>query len=183
MSEKTKEQVTFQDLHYTRSFRETFISSLSAPITSVVICSPFFDRLPNPFKDVLGFCFFLKRRGTERIQIITRPPGSNPQAMSLEVAKALAAEDVEIYIRSSPYLHAKVYHIEYARGYFRTFVGSANFTIGGLERNHEVVAEMFGTGVASPCHREIERMQSTFGALTFAAWIAQGQPIAMGEDI
>jgi phosphatidylserine/phosphatidylglycerophosphate/cardiolipin synthase-like enzyme len=167
--------LSFQDLHHTRSFRNSFISALSDPIESIVICSPFFDGLPEPFKDIFGFCAFMQRRGTEKIQIITRPPGCDRQAMTLETAKSLAAHDVEIFIRKSPYLHAKMYHFEYMRGNFRSFVGSANFTLGGFERNYEIVAEMHGAGKASPCHREIAQMQST-GAVTFQAWIQQGQP-------
>lgn len=100
--------------------------------------------------------------------------------MSREVARRLSEQGVEIFIRTSPYLHAKLYHLEYSKGYFRTFVGSANFTIGGLERNHELMAEMEGVGDASACHREIERMQLNQGAVPYAAWVHNGQP--QGEE-
>jgi phosphatidylserine/phosphatidylglycerophosphate/cardiolipin synthase-like enzyme len=102
--------------------------------------------------------------------------------MKLDVAKVLAAQGVELLIRSQPYHHAKMYHLEYTRGYFRSFVGSANFTMGGLERNYELVAEMQGVGNASPCHREIQRMQATGGTLSYHAWIAKGQPEGQKEQ-
>lgn len=167
--------ISFHELHYTRSFREKFFGSLSEPIARITICSPFFDQLPKPFNDVIGFCSFMQRRGTEIIQIITRPPDEDRQAMSLDTAKILAAQGVTLVIRSDPYLHAKMYHFEYARGYFRTFVGSANFTLGGLDRNHEIVAEVLGTGDGTACHREIARMTSR-GAQSFHAWVARNRP-------
>ncbi|MER9203062.1 phospholipase D-like domain-containing protein [Mesorhizobium sp. M0933] len=149
---------------------------MSDDIAHMVVCSPFFDKLPAPFNDLLGFCSFLNRRGTDSINIITRPPGADPQAMKLDVARRLAAQGVRIFIRASPYLHAKVYHFEYRKGYYRTFIGSSNFTVGGFERNHEVVSEVEGVGVGSACHREIARMEELGGAQTFEAWIVNGQP-------
>lgn len=177
-------RVTFQEVYYTREFKKRFISSLSeGQIKNAVICSPYFDRLPKPFDDILGFCFFLRKRGAERIQVITRPPGDDKQAMTVDMAHRLAAEDVEIFIRTTPYLHAKLYHFEYERGNFRSFVGSANFTIGGFERNHELVTEIEGVGESSPCHREILRLQAVGGAMTFTAWVAKGRPAGKREEL
>jgi phosphatidylserine/phosphatidylglycerophosphate/cardiolipin synthase-like enzyme len=169
-------RITFQELYYTRTFRNRFISALSDPISSITICSPFFDRLPSPFQNVGQFCRFMQKRGTEKIQIVTRPPGCDKQAMAKDVAKDLNSLGVELFIRPKPYHHAKMYHFEYLKGYFRCFVGSANFTLGGFERNYEIVAEMEGVGEASPCHRELKRMQETGGTLTYQAWVARGQP-------
>jgi phosphatidylserine/phosphatidylglycerophosphate/cardiolipin synthase-like enzyme len=169
------------EVHYTKSFRRKFISSLSEPIDRVVICSPYFDQLPAPFSTVFDFCISLRRRGVESIQIITRPPGADKTALPVELAQKLAAEDVEIFIRTSPYLHAKLYHFEYSKGYFRSFVGSSNFTKGGFERNTELMTEMEGVGDRSPCHREIARLRD-MGALTWAAWIARGRPSGEAES-
>ncbi|WP_369059054.1 phospholipase D family protein [Caulobacter sp. 73W] len=172
----TQGRIVFQELHHTRSFKGQFVAALTEPISSVTICSPFFDHLPAPFKDVIGFCNFMQKRGAQKIQIITRPPGSDRQAMTLEVAKILAAQGVEIFIRANPYLHAKMYHFEYERGHFRSFVGSANFTLGGFERNQELVAEMQGVGDDTACHRELDRMRSMNGAMPFNTWLANGTP-------
>ena len=70
----------------------------------------------------------------------------------------LEAQGVEIYIRDNPYLHAKLYHFDYNQGYFRSFVGSSNFTTGGFKTNYELVAEIEGVGTNSPFHVEIDRM-------------------------
>lgn len=175
MVEKKKSKITIQEVHYTRSFRERFITSLSEVIDSVTICSPYFGELPPPFNTVFDFCIGLKRRGVDKIQIITRPPGADKTALPLELAQRLAADDIEIFIRCRPYLHAKLYHFEYAKGYFRSFVGSSNFTKGGFERNTELMTEMEGIGDSSPCHREIARLRD-MGALPYAAWLARGLP-------
>ena len=136
MPAKKKSKITFQEVHFTRSFRHKFITSLSEVIDSVVICSPYFGKLPAPFNTVFDFCIDLKKRGVENIQIITRPPGSDHTAIPLELAKRLAAEDVEIFVRCNPYLHAKMYHFEYNKGYFRSFIGSSNFTKGGFRKKY-----------------------------------------------
>jgi phosphatidylserine/phosphatidylglycerophosphate/cardiolipin synthase-like enzyme len=178
----TRGQVVFNDLFHTRDFRRQFISSFSEPIESIIICSPFFDGLPPPFKDVIEFCAFMQRRGTEDIQIVTRPPGAH-QAMSLTTAKQLSGMGVKLFIRSTPFYHVKMYHIEYTRGYFKTFVGSANFTMGGFDRNSELVAELQGSGNATACHREIARMRDSGGALSYGAWAGKGQPQGDKETV
>jgi phosphatidylserine/phosphatidylglycerophosphate/cardiolipin synthase-like enzyme len=95
------------------------------------------------------------------------------------MAKQLALEGVEIFIRATPYLHAKFYHFDYMRGFYRSFVGSSNFTIGGFERNYELVAELEGVGTRSPSHREIARMGDQ-GAMPYNVWVSHALP--KGEE-
>ncbi|WP_193371143.1 phospholipase D family protein [Pelagibius marinus] len=182
MEETKRNRITYQDVHYTRSFYQRFISSLSEPIDSLVICSPYFDQLPSPFDNVLDFCIDQFRRGAKNIQIITRPPGKDSNALSVDIAKRLAAEGVEIFIRTQPYLHAKLYHFDYSRGFFRSFIGSSNFTIGGLKRNYELVAELEGVGGSSPSHREIARMRDR-GAMPYNVWVSHELPEGQEETL
>ena len=172
---RTTARVSFKEIHYTRSFQRQFRSSLSEPIDRIVICSPYFGGLPAPFDDVLQFCLTQKRRGVDDVQIITRPPGADKTALSPEIARELTHQGISLFVRVSPYLHAKFYHFDYMRGYFRSFVGSSNFTLGGFSRNYELVAEVEGVGVESPCHREIARMRDK-GALPYEAWLGRGCP-------
>ena len=79
-------------------------------------------------------------------------------------------------IRATPALHAKMYHIQYKTGNFRSFVGSANFTIGGLQRNHELVAELEGVGDVSPCDREIASLLVGNGSMSFPVWVQRHLP-------
>jgi phosphatidylserine/phosphatidylglycerophosphate/cardiolipin synthase-like enzyme len=173
--ERTKWSVTFQEIYTTRRFFNRFLSSLTDEIDTLTICSPFFNKLPGPFPDVVQFCRFLQKRGDASIGIITRPPGADKSSMTVDVAKTLDGMGVELFIRPSPYLHAKFYHFEYSKGYFRSFIGSANFTLGGLQKNHEVVAELEGVGEASPCQRELAVMKGP-GALSFPLWNLHNRP-------
>lgn len=157
MSQPSKNFVRFNEVHYTKNFRDCFISSLSHEIDKIIICSPYFGKLPPPFTTLLEFCQRQLQRGTENIQIITGPLNAN-NGLSEETAVDLEQEGVNVFIRENPFLHAKLYHFEYSRGYFRSFVGSANFTKGGFSRNQELVAELIGNGTRTPIHREIARL-------------------------
>lgn len=180
VAEKRKARVTFQNVHGTKKFRARLIESLSEEIASITICSPYFGGLPQPFTNVLGFCTFLKRRSEPEITIITRPPSIDQSAITLEIARLLDLDGVKLLIRSDPYLHAKLYHIRYAKGHFRAFVGSANFTRGGLERNDELMAELEGVGDTTPCDREVARLIGP-GALSLQAWAAKTKTTIHGE--
>lgn len=180
MEEQRKSRVTFQDVLGTRKFRSRLIGSLSEEIASIAICSPYFGLLPQPFSNVLGFCTFLKRRSEPEITIITRPPSIDQSALTLEIARLLDLDGVKLLIRSDPYLHAKFYHIRYVKGHFRSFVGSANFTRGGLEKNDELMAELEGVGNNTPCDREVARLIGP-GALSLQAWAAKTKTSINGE--
>ena len=173
---KHKENITLKNIHFTREFYRRFLISLSEPISEIVICSPYFGKLPKPFDNIVSFCSLQITRGVDVIRVITGPPGADKTAMSIEAAKILAVKGVEIFIRTSPYLHAKLYHIEYRKGYFRSFIGSSNFTLGGLKLNYELVTEMEGVGDNSPCHREIQRLLNTSGSVSYNAWIKNDLP-------
>ena len=175
-----RRSITLKGVLYTKEFYRRFLHSLSEPIEQIVICSPYFDSLPKPFRDVVHFCEFQKQKGVDCIRVITRPPGKSRSSLTIDAAKRLAINDVELYVFMNPYLHAKLYHLEYRRGYFRSFIGSSNFTLGGFRRNHELVTEMEGVGDSSPCHREIERMLRSGGTMSYKAWLANEMP--SGEE-
>lgn len=177
-SGRTRRRPSFRDVYFTKDFYRRLLISLSEPIRELVICTPYVGRLPKPWSDIYSFCLFQKRRGVDVIRLITRAPGTDREALTVETARQLAAAGVELAIRTTPFLHAKLYHLEYRQGYFRTFIGSANFTIGGLRRNHELVAELEGVGDESPFHREIQRLLQGGGALTYHAWMSRQMPIS-----
>ena len=183
MSIQSRDRLTFEDLYFTREFYRRFLSSLSDPIREIVICSPYFGQLPAPFMDVRQFCAQQQRRGVASIRIITRPPGKESTSLPISVAKDLVTSGVEVFVYTSPYLHAKLYHFEYRKGYFRSFVGSSNFSIGGFRNNHELVAEMEGVGRNSPSHREIERMLNSNGTVKYEAWVANSMPSGKEQEL
>lgn len=145
-----------------------------------MICSPAFDALPKPFDNIIGFWRFTQQRGVEKVVIITRPPGSHFAAISQDTAKYLDGQGVDIVIRADPTLNANVYHLDFKKGWFRSFVGSATFTLGGLEANQEIVAEVEGVGTLAPCQREIARLVSDSDAISFPKWVQRNQAATLG---
>lgn len=170
MSKPNKRFLRFNKVHYTRSFRECFFDSLNQEIEKMIICSPYFGNLPPPFKNLLEFCKTQIQRGTKNIQIITGPLNSNNNRLSEKTAIELELEGVNVFIREKPYLHAKLYHFEYSRGYFRSFVGSSNFSNGGFKNNYELVAELIGSGTKTPIQKEIDRLFDSQATLPFKYW-------------
>ena len=168
--------VVFQNVYVAKDFYRRLLVSLSEPIRELVICTPYIGSLPKPWRDIVGFCLFQQKRGVDTLRLITRAPGADTEALPVATARLLAAAGVDIAIRTSPFLHAKLYHLEYRKGYFRTFIGSSNFTLGGLQRNDELVAELEGVGNASPFHREIQRLLYGGGTLSYQGWMSRQMP-------
>lgn len=173
-------KITSHEVYATDKFYSRFLSSFSEGVKRVVICSPAFDTLPKPFNDVIAFCHFLQQREVEKVVIITRPPGCDGAAMPQDTARLLDGQGVDIVIRTNPKLNAKIYHLEFKKGWFRSFVGSADFTLEGLKKNQEIVSEMEGFGTLAPCQREIARLLSDSDAMSFPIWIHRRQT-ARGE--
>ena len=65
--------IRISDVHMTKKFRASFVSSFSEEISSLTICSPYFNKLPAPFENVIEFCRFVQTRNDATIQIITDP--------------------------------------------------------------------------------------------------------------
>lgn len=168
-------KITSHEVYATNKFYSRFLSSFSEGVERVVICSPAFDTLPEPFNNVVGFCRFLQQRDVEKVVIITRPPGCDAAALPQETARFLDSQGIDIVIRATPELNAKLYHLEFKRGWFRSFVGSADFTFSGLKTNQEVVAEVEGVGTLAPCQREIAKLVSDNDAMSFPIWIHRNQ--------
>jgi len=173
-------KILSHEVYATPLFFRRFLSSFSEEVKRVVICSPAFDTLPAPFNNVIGFCNFLQQREVDKIVIITRPPGSGNAALPQETAKLLDSRGIDVVIREKPTFNSKLYHLDFHKGWFRSFIGSASFTNEGLQENQEVMAEVEGVGVSSPCYREIERLLSDKGAISLPMWInrqASGQGV------
>lgn len=169
------------DVHVTKNYKRSFLDAISAGPTRIFLCSPFIGSLPiREYPTVFKFCRFLLRRGVQEIELITRRPGADADHITGDEAKHLASEGVDLKFRLKPHLHAKVYYFEYRFGNFTAFIGSSNFTKGGFDRNHEVMAEINGTGKHTSCHREMERLRGQ-GTLTYKSWLRQEQPMEDNE--
>lgn len=74
------------------------------------------------------------------MEIITGIPDAGNGSLSKKHADLIVDYGVELLIHTKPILHAKMYQFTFPEGDRAAFVGSANFSIGGFERNHEIVA-------------------------------------------
>lgn len=154
----------------TRKFRKAFLGSLSRNIKSLLIVSPFVTAIPG-FDSPSGFFQRLIARLPDvAVRLITRPPRNNQQGiLTWPEAERIHTLGVELFVRSSPPLHSKLYYITYEQGDSTSFVGSANFTLGGLEKNDETMA-LWRVGSSN---REIERELARLvgpGTFTFLQW-------------
>lgn len=121
----------------TRQFKQEFENCLRLNPDEVKIVVPYFGT--TPFGDIIRFAYNLMRRG-RKLHLITRPPGTRNNDISLDQAQLLARMNVNLRICHQPFLHAKIYQFCFPRGVCRGFVGSANFSKGGFESNYEMVA-------------------------------------------
>lgn len=157
----------------TRAFRREFLGSLSRDVTLLSIVSPFITTLRG-FESPFRFFHILQSRlpGIS-LQLVTRPPDDGaPQVLSWVEGEQIDRLGVELLIRSSPLLHSKVYYIKYREGDSSSFVGSANFTRGGFERNDETMAFWRRGEDNFEVEKEISRLTGP-GSFTFLQWKAR----------
>ena len=112
------------------------------------ICVPYIGNIPG-FKNIFHLAIYFAKQGGERFTVVTGPPGKERGSLPIGMADAISKLDVvELRVRPSPFLHAKIYHLRFRDGRSVGYIGSANFTKGGLERNDEVMGEMIETSEA-----------------------------------
>ena len=96
-------------------------------------------------------------------------PDRHPHARTLLVHEADAISGMEGFtLQILPNLHSKVYQFVFPNGDRAAFVGSANLTMGGLERNIESVAFFCEKEDNDAVAAEIERI--AIGAHIYPAW-------------
>ncbi len=124
---------------------------------------------------VLEFAKFVISRGTERLEIVTCPPladdhkQDSPNVITRNEAELISAEGVSLKIRETN-LHAKLYYFEFDDPKrYAAFIGSANFTMGGFERNDETMVRIEHPDHHSEVLREVTRL-STFGSFPYHIW-------------
>lgn len=125
------------EILHTRIFRERFMSCLSRQPLSLQVAVPYIGKIPS-FASIVDLCRFLLSRGCQKFQLVTRPPNSESGTINLNDANLIVALGVDLMVRSK--LHSKVYQFTFAEGDRAAFIGSANLTSGGFERNDETMA-------------------------------------------
>lgn len=79
----------------------------------------------------------------------------------------ITAQGAEVMIRTK--LHSKVYQFTFSQGDRAAFVGSANLTTGGFERNDETVAFFRGKDDNDAVANELERLEG-LGTYELGHW-------------
>lgn len=144
------------------------MQALQRAPSELIIVSPFISRIPG-FKPISNFARFVLSRNNSRLIIVTRPPVSGSETLTLEEASILENMGVDLYIRPKPVLHSKVYMFRFSDGSFRAFIGSANFTLGGFDRNEETIAFFHDPIYKKEIDREISRL-TDIGTLPLRLW-------------
>lgn len=145
-------------IFHTRQFKDNFLRCLSRYPCELNIVVPFVGKV-YPWKDVGDFASFLIRREC-RFSLLTRPPESDTATLSWQDAEYLARQGVDLAFRTQPKLHSKIYRFIFREGDRAAFVGSANFTGGGLYNNDETVAFFREKEDNDAVEREINRLAS-----------------------
>lgn len=135
--------------------------------------SPFLGSLPD-FSSVVEFARFFLRNDDSSFTLVTRPPRKRPEMGTERVldeaqAQALVTLGVDLRIRKGPPLHSKIYRFQLLGGAQVSFVGSANFTIGGFRNNDETVVFLASPPENTQVNREVARLVGP-GAFPYTEW-------------
>ena len=161
-----------RQLMRTRSFRRRLYGHLQGAPVDLSICVPYIGRIPG-FRNIYHLAIYFAKQGGERFTVVTGPPGKEGGSLAPNMAEAISKLDVvDLRVRTSPFLHAKIYHLRFRDGRSVGYIGSANLTKGGLEGNDEVMGEMIEA-------RETDAILSCFrqftgpGSLPYHLWRLQ----------
>jgi phosphatidylserine/phosphatidylglycerophosphate/cardiolipin synthase-like enzyme len=145
---------------------------LSRHPTRLRIVSPFLGRIPG-FGKLADFSRHILREEGRELQIVTLPPKEESNARISRIgAEALVNLGVDLQIRKNPPLHSKVYQFTYDDGSKESFLGSANFTKGGFERNDETVAYFTDKDGNRKVESERNRLSGS-GAVPLNLWLIE----------
>ena len=158
-------------IHSTRKFRTDFLGCISRRPLHLRICSAFVGELPG-FGTLVNFARSLLIDEDVSFSLVTRPPSATDNGCISEFeAIGLLALGVNLYYRKHPTLHSKVYQFDFREGDRASFVGSANFTKGGLDLNDETVAAFRSKAENDLVKQELDRLFS-YGAYPHHQWVA-----------
>jgi len=154
----------------TRKFKQQFMTCLQRHPVSLRIATPYIGRIPA-FGDIVKFSYFFLREEGITFQLITCPPTTTETSQYISVANAeiIVKLGVDLIIHINPNLHSKVYQFSFNENYKVSFVGSANFSIGGFEKNAETVAMFLDPEINVRVEAELNRL-AFYGSAGFAKW-------------
>ena len=113
------------------------MNCLSRRPVSLRVAAPYVGKIPG-FGSIVALAQSIMHSGCKKFQLITAPPESEAGSIRLSEAELISQMGVDVMILNR--LHSKIYQFGFPEGDQAAFVGSANFTAGGFERNYETVA-------------------------------------------
>lgn len=151
---------------HTREFREEFYRCMSRNPDRLRMAVPYITGIPG-WEKPSQFSLHVAGNGCE-LSIVTGEPGGSGGVLSKEQADLMLAHGVNLRIRTSPFLHAKIYQFVFPMGHRVAFVGSANFTMGGFTKNDEIVAFFSKKSDNDGVARQFERLEA--GGIDYHHW-------------
>ena len=167
-------------IEQTRVFCKFFSSALQRKCKLTLI-SPYVTDF-GPWTSIIQFANFFISRQDRPFTLITRPPSDSNGRLNPNDAVRLSTLGIDLKFRSKPPLHSKVYLFEYDDGDYTAFIGSANLTRGGFERNDETVAKIRTSSERSSIVSEIERLNGK-GAFPFEYWVTRSKRTIYNGEI
>lgn len=156
-------------------FRKRLYANLQRGPTDLTVCVPYIGQIPG-FRNIFQLATYFERQGGKNLIVITGPPAKTADQairqgrLSRQVAGLLAGLDfVELYVRSSPFLHAKLYHLRFPTGQGIGYIGSSNLTKGGLQDNDEVMGEIVNPAEERKVLAQLRQLAG-HGAVAYHAW-------------
>lgn len=159
----------------TKAFRQRLYGNLQRGPVDLVVCVPFIGRIPG-FRNIYSLARYFKQQGGQRFRLITGPPvdakakTNDRGGLSEQLAGQLVRlEFFDLYIRKSPFLHAKLYHLRFDDGSGVAYIGSSNLTKGGLQDNDEVMGEIVRPAEEKRVAAQLRLLEGQ-GAISYQIW-------------
>ena len=129
---------------------------------------PYIGTLPGLRSSVEFFRRAITQGTT--ISLVTQPPGAAGGTLDHDSARLIEQLGVSLLVR--PHLHSKVYQFTFPEGDRNAFVGSANLSAGGFQRNDETVAYFSAKDENDAVEAELSRLTGP-GATPYSQWLSR----------
>ena len=152
---------------HTRTFREAFQRCVSRLPARMAFAVPYIGTLPG-WPSTVEFFRRAVAQGTT-VSLVTKPPDTDRGTLDRSSAQLIEQLGVALLVR--PKLHSKVYQFTFSQGDRNAFVGSANLSVGGFQRNDETVALFLAKDENDAVAAELSRLSGP-GATPYSQWLS-----------
>ena len=152
---------------HTRNFREAFRRCVSRLPSHMTFAVPYIGTLPG-WPSAVEFFRQAVAQGTT-VSLVTKPPDTDRGTLDRNSARLIEQLGVALLVR--PQLHSKVYQFTFSEGDRNAFVGSANLSVGGFQRNDETVALLLAKEENDAVEAELSRLSGP-GATPYSQWFS-----------